>query len=197
MTRSMTAFARTEQKTDAGDLIWEIRSVNHRYLELHLKMPETFRAQETRFRTLLQSRLNRGKVECYLRFNVSEQQSEDVTINTTRAKALVHACQEINDLLHQPSEVDPMEVLQWPGVVQESKLDMKPIYAACEEALSCALDDLLSNREREGARMREVILQRCDAIQSIVNQARANMPEIQERYQKKLRERLDALNIEG
>ena len=103
-----------------------------------------------------------------------------------QAKALISACQEINNLLHQPSEVDPMEVLQWPGIVQESKLDMKPVLNAAEVALNAALDDLIANREREGGRMSELILQRCEAIQQIVTQARENMPEIQSRYQKKI-----------
>lgn len=196
MTKSMTAFARIQQSLDDGELIWEIRSVNHRFLELNFKVPEDFRASETRFREILQHRLKRGKVECFLRFNVNLQQSAGVTINTPQAKSLVKACQQINDLLHQPSEVDPMEILQWPGVVQESKLDMKPILAASEVSLNKALDELIANREREGERMRELIQQRCEAIQKIVKKTRKKMPEIQARYQQKLRERLDALDIE-
>ena len=196
MTKSMTAFARTQQSLDEGELIWEIRSVNHRFLELHMKMPEDFRANEMRFREILQQRLKRGKVECNLRFNTYVQQTETVNVNQQQAKSLVHACQQINDLLHQPSEVDPMEVLQWPGVVQETKPDMKPVLAACETGLNAALDDLIANREREGGRMSDLILQRCDAIRQIVKQTRDNMPEIQQRYQKKLRDRLDELNKE-
>ena len=196
MTKSMTAFARSQQSLDEGDLIWEIRSVNHRFLELHMKMPEDFRANEMRFREILQQRLKRGKVECNLRFNANAQQAETVSINQQQAKSLVHACQQINDLLHQPSEVDPMEVLQWPGVVQEAKLDMKPVLAACETGLNAALDDLIANREREGGRMSDLILQRCNAVGEIVKQTRDKLPEIQQRYQKKLRDRLDELNIE-
>jgi len=164
MTKSMTAFARTQQSLGEGELVWEIRSVNHRFLELLMKMPA--------------------------------QQAETVNVNQQQAKLLVHACQQINDLLHQPSEVDPMEILQWPGVVQETKLDMKPVLAACETGLNAALDDLIANREREGGRMSDLIVQRCDAIGQIVKQTRDNMPEIQQRYQKKLRDRLDELNIE-
>ncbi len=196
MTKSMTAFARTQQSLDEGELIWEIRSVNHRFLELHIKMPEDFRASEMRFREMLQQRLKRGKVECCLRFNTSEQQTEAVNINPLQAKSLVHACQQINDLLHQPSEVDPMQVLQWPGVVQESKLDMVPLLAACETGLDAAIDDLIANREREGGRMRDLILQRCEAIGDIVTQTRKKLPEIQERYQKKLHDRLEDLKID-
>jgi uncharacterized protein (TIGR00255 family) len=196
MTKSMTAFARTQKNMDEGDLIWELRSVNHRYLELHLKMPDDFRVHEMKFREVIQKRLKRGKVECFLRFNRDTQDSKSVHVNHQQAKSLISACQEINNLLHQPSEVDPMEILQWPGVVKQSALDMKLIFAACESGLNSALDDLVANREREGERMRALIIQRCEAIQQIVVQTREKMPEIQQRYQKKLRDRLDDLNIE-
>lgn len=196
MTKSMTAFARTQQSLVEGDIICELRSVNHRFLELHLKMPEDFRASEARFREMLQQRLTRGKVELFLRFNANIQQTGSISINQQQAKSLVKACHAINDLLHQPSEVDPIEVLQWPGVVQESKMDMKPVLEAAESCLDAALDELLANREREGERMRDLITQRCDAIQQIVNQTRDKMPEIQTRYQQRLRDRLDELKVE-
>jgi len=196
MTKSMTAFARTQQGLDSGELIWEIRSVNSRFLELHIKMPEDFRANESRYRELLQQRLTRGKVECFLRFNPSNQDVNEVCINQQQAKSIIHACQEVNNLLHQPSDVNPMDVLQWQGVVQESKVDMKPVFETCEASLNEALDALIENREREGSRMRELILQRCDAVQAIVNQTREKLPEIQTRYENKLRDRIASLNIE-
>ena len=196
MTKSMTAFARTQQSLVEGDIICELRSVNHRFLELHLKMPEDLRASEARFREMLQQRLKRGKVELFLRFNANIQQTGSISINQQQAKSLVKACHAINDLLHQPSEVDPIEVLQWPGVVQESKMDMKPVLEAAELCLEKALDELIANREREGERMRDLIIQRCDAIQQIVNQTRDKMPEIQTRYQQRLRDRLDELKVE-
>ncbi len=196
MTKSMTAFARTQQSLVEGDIICELRSVNHRFLELHLKMPEDLRASEARFREMLQQRLKRGKVELFLRFNANIQQTGSISINQQQAKSLVKACHAINDLLHQPSEVDPIEVLQWPGVVQESKMDMKPVLEAAESCLEKALDELIANREREGERMRDLIIQRCDAIQQIVNQTRDKMPEIQTRYQQRLRDRLDELKVE-
>jgi uncharacterized protein (TIGR00255 family) len=196
MIRSMTAFARTQKCLDEGELIWEIRSVNHRFLELYLKIPEDFRVIESRFRELLQQRLKRGKVECFLRFNANTQQAESIVINHQQAKSLVAACQEINGLLHQPSEVNTIDMLQWPGIMQESKQDMKPVLEASEKALIVALDEMVANREREGERLRDLLLQRCDAVQQIVNQAREKAPEIQARYQKKLRNRLDEIKME-
>lgn len=196
MTKSMTAFARIQQSLDEGELIWEIRSVNHRYLEIYLKMPDDFRVKEARIREILQQRLNRGKIECYLRFNAAAQSAGVIGINRPQAKALIGACHDINGLMHQPSEVNPIDILQWPGVVQEAKLDMAPVLEACETALHAALDELIANREREGLRLRDMILQRCDAISQIVSETRKNMPEIQSRYQQKLRDRLDELKIE-
>ena len=196
MTKSMTAFARTQQSLTEGDIIWELRSVNNRFLELYLKMPEDFRANESRFREMLQQRLNRGKIECFLRFNANAQQAETINLNLQQTKSVLSACHEVTNLLHQTSEVNPIEVLQWPGVVQESKMDMKPVLAAAEASLEKALDDLLANREREGERMRDLIIKRCDAIQQIVNQTRERMPEIQARYHQRLRDRLDELKVE-
>ncbi len=196
MTKSMTAFARVQQSLDEGELVWELRSVNQRFLELYFKIPEDFRASESRFREILQHRLKRGKVECFLRFRASVEQSESINVNLQQAKSLVSACQEINNILHQPSEVDPIEILQWPGVVQESKFEMKPVLDASVLALNAALDELIVNREREGSRMRELLLRRCASIQKIVNKTRKKMPEIQARYQQKIRERLAALELE-
>lgn len=196
MTKSMTAFARAQQHLEEGELIWEIRSVNHRYLEIHLKMPEDFRVSEARYREILQSRLKRGKVECFLRFNPHVRGNKNISIDQQQAKAIIDACHDINGLMHQPSEVNPIDILQWPGVVQESKLDMKPVLEAGETVLQKALDDLIANRAREGERLREMILQRCDAIKKIVNATRESLPDIHARYQQKLRDRLAELSNE-
>jgi uncharacterized protein (TIGR00255 family) len=89
-----------------------------------------------------------------------------------------------------------MDVLRWPGVVEESKPDLKPILAGAGQALDDTLDELIANREREGSRMRELLLQRCHAIADIVKQTRDKMPEILQRYQDRIRERLEELEIE-
>jgi len=159
-------------------------------------MPDEFRAKEIQFREILQQRLNRGKVECYLRFNTNVQGTGIIGINQQQAKAIIDACHDINGLMHQPSDVNPIDILQWPGVVQEAKLDMVPVLESCETALHEALDDLVANREREGLRLRDMILQRCAAIQQIVDETRKTMPEIHARYQQKLRDRLAELKIE-
>ena len=114
MTKSMTAFARTQKNVEQGELVCELRSVNSRFLELHFKLPESFRVNEIHYRTMLQKRLTRGKVECHIRFNLVVQETGDVVIDEAQAKSLLTACQQINNLLHQPSEINPVEILQWP-----------------------------------------------------------------------------------
>jgi uncharacterized protein (TIGR00255 family) len=192
----MTAFARVQKKLDDGEIVWEIRSVNHRYLEQYLKIPDEFRVYESRYRDVIQHRLKRGKVECTLRYKADIKQNEKININQQQAKSLVTACQEINNLLHQPSEVNPLAILEWPGVVQEADVDMKPVLEASVEALNSALDELIANREREGSRLHEMLARRCKAIQKIVDQIRKELPEILSRYQQRLRDRMAEIKVE-
>ena len=111
MIRSMTAFARCQHSASWGTLTWEIRSVNHRYLDMNLRLPEDFRAAEGRYRELINAGVSRGKLECNLRFVPEKISAEGIEVDEEQAKALVKACQHINDMLHQPSEISAVEVL--------------------------------------------------------------------------------------
>jgi uncharacterized protein (TIGR00255 family) len=192
----MTAFARIQTTLEQGEITWELRSVNHRFLETYMKMPEDFRSGENRFREIVQHRIKRGKVECFCRFNINEENTFSIEINKSQAKALVDACHEIDGMLHQPSDVNPMDVLRWPGIVHESKLDTRELISAAEKGLIKALEELIANRAREGERMREVLLQRIGSMQAIVDEVRKSIPDIQQRYQQKVRDRLRELQVE-
>ncbi len=193
MIKSMTAFARTQISAEFGTLVCELRSVNHRFLELYMRLPDELRAQEMQYREIISGQLKRGKVECNVRLQLQPAQVEDINIEHAQAKAVITACHVINDLLHQPSEVNPMEILAWPGVVQETVPNMKLVYAAFEQLLKQALDELVKNRLREGQRLAGVLQQRCVAMQKIVDDTRANMPQILQRYREKMQFRLDEL----
>ncbi len=193
MIKSMTAFARVQQSEDFGTLTWELRTVNSRYLDINCRLPEDFRAQETRIRECINNRLQRGKVECGLRFIAGTQTQTGIDINEPLVKSLIDACQKINTRLHQPSEINPTELLAWPGVVVEPERDYKHIYEASEALLNNALDQLIENREREGERLKELILQRCLSMQGIVKEVREQLPEIRQRYREKLTARLEEL----
>ena len=116
-----------------------------------------------------------------------------IETTTMTFKSLLDACQQINTRLHQPSEINPVDILSWPGVVAEPEQDYKSIFAASEKLLNKALDELIDNRLREGERMQALIQDRCTAIQQIVDQVRQQLPEIQQRYREKLTTRLEEL----
>ncbi|NNJ97824.1 MAG: YicC family protein [Gammaproteobacteria bacterium] len=194
MIKSMTAFAREQQSDEFGTLTWELRSVNSRYLDINCRLPEEFRAQEGRTRESINKRIQRGKIECGLRFAPEMTAETEIKVNAPLVKSLIDACQQINTRLHQPSEINPVDILSWPGVVAEAEQDFKAIYAASEQLLQKALDELVENRLREGERMRELILTRCSAMQDIVGNVRQQLPQIQQRYREKLTARLEELN---
>lgn len=196
MIKSMTAFARSQSSATYGTLIWELRSVNHRYLDIHMRLPEDFRAQEGRYREMVNSMLSRGKLECNLRFQSEALTEAGIQLNPEQAASLIKACQQVNDMLHQPSEIQAIEVLKWPGVVQENELDFKPIYKDCEAQLEKALQQLIAGREAEGARMKEIIQQRCDAMQVVVSDVRKVMPEIIVQQREKCQSRLQELKAD-
>lgn len=195
MTRSMTAFARQEQQQPWGTLIWELRSVNHRYLELHFRLPESLRDIEGRLRELLRQRLSRGKVECTLRF-MPEQSTESMQVNQARAREVISALTEVGTLLPQPQPINPVDVLSWPGVLQESTLDMAEVKARSLELFAEGLQDLVAGREREGAELAALIEQRLDAIEQITRDIQSLMPTILQNQRDSLKTRLDELKVE-
>jgi len=189
----MTAFARQTDEQDWGSLAWEIRSVNHRYLDVSIRMPEELRSIEMQVREKVAEKIKRGKLECVLRFNPSAAHVSELRINEKFAKAVVDACKKVDAKSHQPSEINPMDVLRWPGVVEEPKQDLQPVLQAALDLLPAAVDELVDNREREGERLQQVVLQRNQAMREIVEQERQRRPQIIQAYREKLRARLDDL----
>jgi len=194
MIKSMTAFARVQQSEAFGTLTWELRTVNSRYLDINCRMPEDFRAQEGRVRECINKRLQRGKVECGLRFVPEQVIETGIEINEALVKSLLDACQKINTRLHQPSEINPVDILNWPGVVAEPEQDFKAIFETSEKLLQQALDDLIDNRLRKGERMQKLIEDRCTSMQQIVDTLRQQLPDIQRGYREKLTARLAELD---
>lgn len=193
MTRSMTAFARQELQQPWGCLTWEIRSVNHRYLEPHLRLPDSLRAIEGPLREKLRLGLSRGKVECTLRF-VPEAGGQSLRVDRERARELIAAAQSVRELMPDSAPLDSFQVLAWPGVLVESELDMEAVRGAALELFERALQDLIEGREREGQELRELIRQRLASIAEIVVEVRALMPQILGAQREMLRARIAELS---
>jgi len=196
MTLSMTAFSRQQQEQEWGSLTWEIRSVNHRYLETSVRLPESFRGLENGVREAVRKRLTRGKVECALRFQSEAKISSDLHLNTKLIQQLVQANNEIEKITGTSISLNNMEVLRWPGVIEEQDFDKTSIEKQALSLFSAALDDLVATREREGAELQGFIKQRIDSVREIVISIRNKMPEILAKQKQNILDRLADLQAE-
>ena len=196
MTLSMTAFSRQQQEQEWGSLTWEIRSVNHRYLETSVRLPESFRGLENGVREEVRKRLTRGKVECALRFQSEAKISSDLHLNTKLIQQLFQANNEIEKITGTSISLNNMEVLRWPGVIEEQDFDKTSIEKQALSLFSAALDDLVATREREGAELQGFIKQRIDSVREIVISIRNKMPEILAKQKQNILDRLADLQAE-
>ncbi len=196
MIRSMTSFSRCEAQGEWGSLQLELRSVNHRYLELNLRLPEELRVLEPKIRERLNQRLGRGKVDCNMRYQPPAALSGELTINEPLVRKLAHASREVDALLYNPSPVNSLDVLQWPGVLSVPAVDEGALRSEALSLLDRALDEMLQNREGEGEKLQALILQRCDSAAEVVTAVRARLPEVIDGVRERLRERLGELRQE-
>ena len=196
MTLSMTAFSRQQQEQEWGSLTWEIRSVNHRYLETSVRLPESLRTLENGVREAVRKRLTRGKVECALRFQSEAKVSSDLHLNTKLIQQLVQANIEIEQITGTSVSLNNMEVLRWPGVIEEQDFDKTSIEKKALSLFSAALDDLVATREREGGELQGFIQQRIDSVREIVVSIRNKMPEILAKQKQNILDRLADLQAE-
>ena len=196
MMLSMTAFARQQLEQDWGSLTWEIRSVNHRYLETSVRVPETFRRLEIVIRETVRKRLSRGKVECQLRYQSVENSTTEINLNQNLVFKLLNANKEIGEMTGSSGSLSNMEILRWPGVVSDQQMDTASIDKQAIRLFSLALDDLISSREREGEELKGFVQKRLDAIREIVISVRAKMPEILTVQKQNLLDKIEDLKVE-
>ena len=193
MTKSMTAFARSE----SGHISWEIRSVNHRYLEVGLKVPDAFRSLEISLRNKLKARLNRGKIDCQLRIGHSQASEASLSIDEKLLEDLTGALATIIPKLETVAPVNPLEVLKWPGLLSEPTEDEEAIKRTVVELFDAALAQLIEMRSSEGAELRKIILEKLADLRSIVGQAATEAPIISARQRDKMISKLNDLKIEA
>ena len=189
----MTAFARAELRGELGELVWELRSVNHRYLELSVRLPEELRALEPVVREHVGRRLSRGKVDCALRFRPRPGAAGNLQVNERLVEQLLAAVEAVQASLPGSHNPTPMDVLRWPGVVEIPEQDLGPVQAAASDLLDQAIADLVKARDREGEHLAELIRQRCAAMREQVERARARIPEVLTGLRERLRNRLAEL----
>jgi uncharacterized protein (TIGR00255 family) len=197
MLRSMTAFARREQPSVWGTITWELRSVNHRYLEASLRLPEALRGLESPARERIAAALSRGKVEGTLKLQAAGEAAAAITLNFPLVERLLDVAAELEHQMGPGTGLRLIDVLRWPGVVNETEPDLDEIRTAILGALDAALAELIATREREGQRTAELLRQRCEAMRIQVVRARARRPEVLARWRDKLLSRLADIPAEA
>lgn len=194
MIRSMTAFSRKEHTAPWGTLSWELRSVNHRYLEVHPRLPDTLRDLENPVREALRNGLSRGKVECTLKLKAEHITPASLEINETYVKQLLDAAHKIGSLTGESGTLSVTALLNWPGVVATPETDQSEIQQAALSLLKDALKDFIANREREGQVLNTIISERLDGIDEQVKIVRQHLPEILQAQKEKLKARLEEIS---
>lgn len=196
MIRSMTAFARAEADTDLGALAWELRSVNHRYLEVSLRLPEELRGLEPVVRERVGRALGRGKVDCSLRYRPAADTNAPLQLDPEVVERVGRACAEIGVQLGQIAPLNPLELLRWPGVQRDTERDLTPLAEAAGGLLDQALNELRATREREGAQIHALLTSRCATMEDLVATERARLPQVRARLRDKLGARLAELQAQ-
>ena len=196
MIRSMTAYARKEINANWGNASWELRSVNQRYLETYIRLPEQFRSLEPIIRERLRSRLTRGKVECNLRFELDLSNfQQQLFLNKDLASQLIQSANWIKDQVND-GNINIIDILRWPGVMSAKEQDLDKISIEILALLEKAIDEFIKVRESEGKSLEQLLVQRLEAITAEVTKIRNWMQEILQWQKDKLKTKMEEANIE-
>lgn len=196
MISSMTAFAREAAQGDFGNLSCEMRSINHRYLEVSVYLPDALRALEMPIRERIRQYLNRGKVECNFRYQMTVSEDASLTINKPLAKVLCLASEEIAAMLGSPAPIQPATLLRFPGIFEKKEMDVSVLQAEVLSLVDAALKELVAARQREGEELKRLFLQRMEFIDLQLAQVRKRLPQVMQDQKDRLIKRFTEASID-
>jgi len=195
MIRSMTGFARRERQGSFGTLVCELRTVNHRYLEISLRLPEELKALDNDVRQAIGAALRRGKVDANLYLKSSTGTQRNLEIDSALLDSVLARIEQVRTRMNASAPVSPIDLLRWPGVVREAETDTAPVVAAALELLRESLRELNDTRAREGLRIRDLLGSRCASMRATVVNVKARLPEVSQRLRERIVERISQLGI--
>jgi len=186
----MTAFSRTESATALGELSWEVRTVNHRYLEMMFRIPEELRRFESDYRSRLSSRLNRGRVDAQFRYKADESLGGELDLDEQLVAQLAGLSDTIRITIPDASAPGVIDILNWPGVVKTPELDVDVLAKEANRLLEQALDEICEMRAREGENLSTMVHDRIAEAGTIIAQLEPIAAEFGNRFRERLDERL-------
>jgi uncharacterized protein (TIGR00255 family) len=193
----MTGFARKAADYSMGTLTWEVRSVNHRYLDVQFRLPEELRPSEAELRQQIGAALHRGKIDAQLNFRRASGETKPLQINAEAVTRLQSAVTELSSSFSEMRPLNPLDVLRWPGIVEEPEVDQGPLLESAQALLGETLTMLEEMRAAEGGRIGDMLISRCEEIERIAASVAVRMDAVQEGVRNKLLERLKRLDIEA
>ncbi|WP_133131425.1 YicC/YloC family endoribonuclease [Legionella yabuuchiae] len=195
MTHSMTAFARVQSQVDSTVVCWEIKSVNHRYLEAGFRLPEPFRGLEITCRNAFRGKISRGKLDCQLKLDYAPGAEKAILINEGLMNALINAGNQLAEQQQLANDLTVSNLLSWPGVAELGQPDRDALVHEVEGLFTLALDELVYARSIEGKKLKEFVDSRLSLLANEVKQVEQLVGLISTQAREKLLSRLEALQI--
>lgn len=196
MIYSMTAFARQIEQGNWGNAIWEIKAVNHRYLDCSFKMPESFKSLEMSLREMVRAKVQRGRVECTLQYKLSEKDYSSLSIDKNLVQSLAHAIDEVKQCIPEAKTVSPLQILSWPNVLQVEEEKLEFMQNMVAKLFEKALHELIASRAREGHALQKILEQKLHEVSAEEQKIRERAPQILQLQHAKIIERLAAVKAE-
>ncbi len=190
MISSMTAFVQHESQSEQSRLVWEIRSVNHRYLEISMRLPEELRSAEMMFRETIKASLSRGRIDAVLRYQSAESSANSPELNLDTINQLMAWSRTVQSTVPVAGELSIADILKWPGVLTPERIDEDQLSVTAKDALANALSALASQRQREGRQLAVVINAKLEAARDIVIGVQGRVPELEQYARQRLNERV-------
>ncbi|MBW8191204.1 YicC family protein [Neiella marina] len=193
---SMTAYARHEIKASWGSAVWEIRSVNQRYLETFMRIPEQFRSLDPVLRERFRKAMQRGKIECSLRYEFQQADNSQLQLNESLAQEVISKARWISDHVGGSMHVNPVDVMQWPGVMMAKEQDLDQITKDVLVGFDETLKQFLQARKAEGEALKDLITTRLDGVAEQVALVREHLPVAAQWQRDRIMTRLEEAKVE-
>lgn len=196
MIQSMTAFARTQGQGAWGAAVCEVRSINHRYLEMFIRLPETLHAVEVSMRERIRHHVKRGKIECHIRYQPGDVTGSEIIVNKHLAQQLCQATETVGRMLQHAAPVNAMDILHWPGILQIAEVDLEKIQDQILQLLEKCMEDLIEARIREGAELKQLFLLRLENMKTELAKVREHLPAVMKGQRERLAARFADAKLE-
>ena len=193
MVKSMTAYARQEEKLSWGSVEIELRSVNHRFLEINFRLPDEVRGLEMTIRERIKEKLKRGKLDVFIRLQTKYEEGGQLAFDREFAGQIAKTLHEIDKLIYNAAPVNAVDILNWPGVLGRQEVNQDIVKETILTQLDAVLEELSKGRVREGEALKQIIAQRCIDMRQVIERVRNKMPEILQAQRERLEERLSTL----